>query len=63
MKKDGMQAMLEIMVMYRTILGTSEGFEIQKGSMSWPKAAPKALAKLATAVAAIRPASLNQTFE
>lgn len=50
---------LTMMEMYRTILGISEGFVAHSESTNWPIAAPKGLAKLARAVALVRPLSEN----
>lgn len=47
--------------MYRTILGISEGFDAHSESTSWPRAAPSGFARLATAVALVRPLSENQS--
>lgn len=49
-----------MMDMYRTIFGMSLGFEAQNGSTSWPMAAPSGFANVATAVALMRPRSVNQ---
>lgn len=47
--------------MYRTILGISDGFDAHSGLISWPSAAPSGFARLATAVALVRPLSENQS--
>jgi hypothetical protein len=47
--------------MYRTIFGISEGFDAHSESTSWPRAAPSGFARLATAVALVRPLSENQS--
>lgn len=45
---------------YRTMFGTSLGLVAQKESISSPNAAPNGLARVATAVALVRPWSENQ---
>lgn len=60
MKKLGTQATEDMMATYRIMLGMSDGVETHRGEMSWPKAAPKGLARDATAVAVVRPLELNQ---
>lgn len=47
--------------MYRTIFGIPEGFDAHSESISWPRAAPSGFARLATAVALVRPLSENQS--
>lgn len=47
--------------MYRTIFGISEGFDAHSESINWPRAAPSGFARLATAVALVRPLSENQS--
>lgn len=49
-----------MMDMYRTIFGMSDGFVAHIESTNWPIAAPSGLAKLASAVALVRPLSENQ---
>lgn len=49
-----------MMDMYRTISGMSLGFEAHSGSTNWARAAPNGLARVATAVALVRPRSENQ---
>ena len=60
MRNDGRQAMEDMMLMYRTMSGISEGLVAQNGDMSWPKAAPKGLESDASAVAVVRPDVENQ---
>ena len=50
-----------MIVMYRTIFGISEGFDAHSESINWPRAAPSGFARLATAVALVRPLSENQS--
>lgn len=52
---------LTMMEMYRTMSGISEGFVAHSESISWPSAAPSGFARLATAVALVRPRSENQS--
>lgn len=75
-KNDGMAATLDcvcqlgrqvwgltghtMMDMYRTMFGISEGLVAHSESTSWPIAAPSGFARLATAVALVRPRSENQ---
>lgn len=63
MKNEGIVAAVAMMLTQRIEDGTSEGLDTQKGVISWPNAAPKGLAREATAVAAVRPLGLNQTSE
>lgn len=51
----GCAGALTMMVMYSTILGISEGLVAHSPSISWPRAAPSGFARLATAVALVRP--------
>lgn len=46
---------LTMIAIYKTIFGTSSGFVAQNELISWPKAAPSGLAKVATAVALVLP--------
>lgn len=50
---------LTMMEMYRTILGISDGLVAHSEPTNWPIAAPNGLARLATAVALVRPLSEN----
>ena len=59
-KNDGRQAMEDIMLMYKTIFGISEGLVAQNGDMSCPRAAPNGLDRDASAVAVVRPDVENQ---
>lgn len=52
---------LTMMEMYRTMFGMSAGFVAHSESATCPIAAPSGLAKLARAVALVRPLSENQT--
>ena len=60
MKKDGRQAIEDMMLMYKTMSGISEGLVAQNGAMSWPRAAPNGLDRDASAVAVVRPDVENQ---
>lgn len=46
---------LTMIEMYRTIFGISEGLVAHSESINWPRAAPRGFARLATAVALVRP--------
>lgn len=50
---------LTIMEIYRTMFGTSAGLVAHVESINWPNAAPNGLARLASAVALVRPRSEN----
>ncbi len=52
-----------MMEMYNTMLGMSEAFETQNGSINWAKAPPNGFAKLITAVAATLPVFVNHRSE
>jgi len=52
-----------MMATQSTMLGMSAGEFTQKGTMSWPRAAPKGLARVVTAVAATRPRLVNHRSE
>ena len=60
MKKDGRQAIEDMILMYKTMFGISEGLVAQKGEMSWPRAAPNGFESDASAVAVVRPGVENQ---
>lgn len=55
MKNDGIDATVAMIDMYRTISGTCLGVVAQNESSNCPKAAPNGLARVATAVALMRP--------
>lgn len=52
-----------MMARYKIALGMSLGLYTHKGTISWPSAAPKGFARLARAVAATRPRSVNHRSE
>jgi hypothetical protein len=53
----------EMMATKPTSLDIWLGWDTQKGEISWPSAAPRGFDKLMKAVAAVRPAGVNQRFE
>lgn len=58
--KSGEESRRTMMEMYRTMFGISDGFVVHSESTNCPMAAPSGLAKLARAVALVRPLSENQ---
>jgi hypothetical protein len=63
MKKLGTEQTVEMIATYSTILLTSSGPSTQNGTINCPKAAPKGLARLTTAVAVTLPLGENQRSE
>lgn len=63
MKNEGMAATLDKIAVKSTMFGTSAALLTKNGFTSCPSAPPSGFARLAAAVAEMRPASVNQRSE